>query len=97
MIRHTVLLSLDGADEKTISTVIAELRALPPLIAEIAAYSVERDLGLQDGNADVVIVGDFASVEDYRAYSAHPAHVRVINDHIRPHMTGLLRAQVDLE
>ncbi len=96
MIRHTVLLSLDGAGEEAISTVIEELRALPALIPEITRYSVERDLGLQAGTAHVVIVGDFASADDYRTYSAHPEHVRVIDDHIRPHMTGLLRAQVEL-
>ena len=96
MIRHTVLLALDGAEESTIAAVIDELRALPALISEIADYSVERDLGLQDGTADIVIVGDFATAADYRAYSAHPEHVRVVEEHIRPHMTGLLRAQIEL-
>lgn len=96
MIRHTVLLSLDRADESVIATIIDELRALPPLIPEISAYTVSRDLGLQDGNADIVVVGDFENAADYRAYSAHPEHVRVINDHIQPCMAGVLRAQVEL-
>ncbi len=97
MIRHTVLLSFEGVEEQLVQVVVDELRALPALIPEIAGYTVGRDLGLQDDNADVVVVGDFATVDDYRAYSVHPEHVRVLEDHIRPHVTGLRRAQIDID
>jgi hypothetical protein len=96
MIRHTVLLSFDGVDEPLIQTVIDELRALPALIPEINSYTVGRDLGLAEGSAAVVIAGDFDTVDDYQVYSGHPEHVRVITDHIRPHATGLVRAQIEL-
>lgn len=96
MIRHTVLLTFDGVDESVVERVIDELRALPPLIPQILAYTVGRDLGLTEGTATVVVAADFATVDDYRIYSGHPEHVRVLDDHIRPHVTALTRAQVEI-
>ena len=96
MIRHTVLLSFDGVDESLVQTVIDELGQMPALIPEIRTYTVGRDLGLTEGTASVVVSGDFDSVADYQTYSAHPEHVRVLDDHIRPHVTALTRAQIEL-
>lgn len=96
MIRHTVLLSFDGVDESLVQRVIDELGEMPNLIPEIRAYTVGRDLGLADGTATVLVSGDFETVDDYLTYSAHPEHVRVLDDHIRPHVTALTRAQIEL-
>ncbi len=96
MIRHTVLLTFDGVDDATIQTVIDELSNLPGQIPEIVNYTVGRDLGLSDGGADVVIAADFASVADYQTYSSHPTHVAVLDNHIRPRVTALTRAQIEL-
>jgi hypothetical protein len=96
MIRHTVLVSFDGVENALVDTVITELRALPGIIPEIQAYVVGRDLALRDDNATVMIAGDFANLDDYQVYSTHPEHVRVIEDHIKPNATGLVRAQVEL-
>lgn len=97
MIRHTVLIACDGADEAAVDRIVAELRALPPLVPAIAAYTVGRNLGLDGSNADVVVIADFASIDDYRAYGAHPEHVRVVEEHIAPVATGLNRAQFELD
>jgi hypothetical protein len=96
MIRHTVLLTFDGVDEALVQTVIDELRRMPALIPEIQTYTVGRDLGLGDGIPMVVVSADFASVGDYQTYSGHPEHVRVLDDHIRPHVTALARAQIEI-
>jgi hypothetical protein len=96
VIRHTVLLTFAGVDDALIQRVIDELREMPSLIPEIRAYTVGRDLGLAEGTATVVVSGDFASVADYRTYAGHPEHVRVLDDHIRPHVTALTRAQIEL-
>ena len=97
MIRHTVFISFEGADDPVVDKVISELRALPPLIPEITEYTVGRDLGLEDGPPTVVVIADFESVADYRTYSAHPEHLRVLNDHIRPRSSVISRAQIELE
>jgi hypothetical protein len=96
MIRHTVLLTFDGVEETLIERVVDELRGLPSLIPEIESYTVGRDLGLTAGTATVVVSGDFATVDAYRIYSGHPEHLRVLDDHIRPHATALTRAQIEL-
>lgn len=96
MIRHTVILTFEGVDETLVDTLVEELRQLPALIPEIRAYTVGRDLGLADGPPMVVVSGDFASIADYQTYSGHPEHVRVLDDHIRPHVTALTRAQIEI-
>ena len=95
MLRHTVLIACEGADDAAIDRIVDELRALPPLIPEIAAYAVGRDLGLAGSTADVVVTGDFASTDDYAVYRDHPEHVRVIEDHIKPVATAINRAQYE--
>lgn len=96
MIRHTVLIAFDGADTGTVDRIVDELRTLPALIPEIASFTVGRNLGLDGSTADVAIIADFASVEDYETYSAHPEHVRVVTDHVKPAATRLDRAQFEL-
>lgn len=96
MFRHTVLIACEGADDAAIDRVVTELRALPPLIPEIASYTVGRNLGLDGSTADLVVIADFASIDDYRTYSAHPEHVRVITDSIKPIATAINRAQFEL-
>ena len=96
MIRHTVMIACEGAAADAIDRIVDELRALPPLIPEIASYTVGRNLGLDGSTADLVIIADFASVEDYRAYSAHPEHVRVVEDHVKPVATGVNRVQFEV-
>ncbi len=96
MIRHTVLISFDGADDSLLDSLIPELRALPALIPEIADYTVGRDLGLDDAAPTIVVIGDFESVDDYRTYATHPEHLRVVQELIRPHATGISRAQIEL-
>ncbi|MDW3219606.1 MAG: Dabb family protein [Acidimicrobiales bacterium] len=97
MIRHTVLIACDGAATDAVDRIVDELRALPPLIPEIKGYTVGRNLGLDGSTADVAVIADFASVEDYAIYSAHPEHVRVVTDFVKPVATGLTRAQFELD
>ncbi len=96
MIRHIALIAFEGADDSLLDTVISELRALPDLIPEIADYTVGSDLGLRDGPPTVVVIADFASVDDYHTYSSHPEHVRVSETYVKPHSSALSRAQIDL-
>ncbi|MEZ5166784.1 MAG: Dabb family protein [Acidimicrobiales bacterium] len=95
-LRHISLITFAGVAEPVVDEIVAALEALPAAIPAIARYTVGRDLGLQEGNATVAVVGDFASADDYRIYAAHPAHVAVLDNHIRPHMTALTRTQIPL-
>jgi hypothetical protein len=85
MIRHCVMVKFrDEATPDQVADLIAALEALPQLVPEIRSYSVGPDAGLNDGNFDLVVVGDFDDVAGYRAYAANPDHVRVIETHLRP-------------
>ena len=80
MIRHIVSWKLKAADPeaRTVSAAeIAEaLEGLIPVVPEIVALAVSRDVALNEKNHDLVLVADFASLEDLEAYLVHPAHIR---------------------
>jgi len=96
MIRHTVIITLDGAEDSLIDSIVDRLRLLPAEIPQIVNYTVGRDLGLQSGPPTIVVVGDFHSTNDYLAYSTNPTHVALIEELIRPNATGLSRAQIEI-
>lgn len=86
----------EGVTEADIAQVENALASLPPRIAQIVDYSFGRDLELADTNADFVIIGDFASIEDYEAYAMHPDHVAVLSTVIKPLASSVARIQVTL-
>jgi hypothetical protein len=61
----------------------------------VAAYRHGPDLGLGEGNWDYVVVGDFATVEDYQAYATDADHRAFIGELIAPNISG--RAAVQFE
>lgn len=78
MIRHIVLFRfIEGTNRETRQMIIDALRALDDQIPEIAAYAVEQDLGLGTRSFDLAIIGDFRTVEEFRAYQSHPKHLDV--------------------
>ena len=85
MIRHCVTLTFSAdATTEQLAAVEAGLATLPGAIDVIRAYSYGLDLGLAEGNASFVVVGDFASVADYQTYRDHPAHQEIVTTAIRP-------------
>jgi len=83
MIRHVVMFRWEPeVDEAHIASVAAALDAMVPQIPSIRAYTHGRDLGVNVGNHDYVVVADFADVDGYLAYRDHPVHTQLIADHI---------------
>lgn len=72
------------------------LGGLPTSIDAIATYRFGRDLGWDDGNADYVVVADFASQDDFTAYLTHPDHVHVVEQVISPILDTVTRVQFSL-
>jgi hypothetical protein len=96
VIRHVSCLTWsDAATPNAVAAVVAALDALPAQIPDIRAYHVGADLGLADGNADLVIIADFDDVAAWRRYQEHPAHRAVIVEQIRPILAGRTAAQLD--
>lgn len=96
MYRHVVMFKWnDDVDDAHIAETAAALDALVATIDEVGDYRHGADLGLTEGNFDYVIVGEFASVEDYVIYRDHPDHRQVIADYIAGRVSARAAVQYD--
>ena len=94
MIRHVALFHfVPGTSTEAIDAIDRALAELPDTVDEIVDYRFGRDLGLIAGNADYVVVADFASQEDWASYMSHPRHVAVIEAVIAPVLETVTRVQ----
>jgi hypothetical protein len=97
MVRHVVTLTLqDGTTPEQVQALVDEIGTLPHLVPGIRGYSVGSDLGIDQGNATVAIVADFADALDYEVYRDHPEHRRVIVEHVRPLLAARAAVQHSL-
>jgi len=96
MIRHHVLMTLNDDAKDSADTIVAELEAFVPKCPEIRSYAVGRDIGITPGAADVAVVAEFDSIDDYKAYSSHPEHQRISAEFIRPNLASMVRLQSEL-
>jgi stress responsive alpha/beta barrel protein len=95
--RHVVMFTCtQEATEEQMRTLVERLRELPAAIPEIATYSVGRDAGVNAGNYDFVVVADFADRDAYLVYRDHPAHLKVIEECIKPIRGDRAAVQYDL-
>jgi len=98
VIRHVVLLRWkEGTTTEQHQAVLDALHELPGLIPEIVRYRIGADLGLAEGNAHVSVIADFATEDDWRTYTGHPDHVRVITELIRPHLETRAASQYEFD
>ena len=96
--RHVVLLRWsETPSAERLEMLVEALAGLRGQIPGMHRYDFGVDLGLAEGNFDFAIVGDFADVEAYGQYAAHPEHQRIISEQIRPMLAERVAVQVDLE
>ena len=95
MIRHHALLTLNDDAKDVADTIVAELIAFGPTCPEILTYQVGRDIGATPGTADVAVVAEFETLDNYRVYAEHPEHLRILNEHIRPNLLSMARVQTE--
>ncbi len=97
MFRHVVMFSWnETVDAAHVQVVAEQLDALPALIPEIASYQHGPDAGVNAGNFDYVVVGDFANVDDYLVYRDHPDHQAFIATHIAGRLNSRSAVQFEL-
>jgi hypothetical protein len=83
MIRHIVLFKIkdfSSESERTeaIQNVLVTFRSLVGQIPQIRQFRVEPDCIKSPSSCDVVIDSVFDSIEDLKAYQAHPAHLDAV-------------------
>ena len=85
MIRHIAMFKFnEHADEDSRAALIESMDMLAATIPQIVTMCHGADLGFREGNFDYGVVVDFASPEDYRAYSEDPVHREMIATRLRP-------------
>ena len=98
MIRHVVLLRWTSeATPEQHQAVVQALATLPESIPQNAAYRPGTDLGLAEGNADLAVIADFASVPDYESYRDDAAHQHVIATLIKPILASRMATQYEFD
>ncbi len=96
MIKHVVLLNWKaGTSEEQIRAVTEAFATLPALIPEIRSYQFGPDCGLNDDNADYVLVAEFANKEDFQHYAIHPEHFAVMKAVSLPILESFKTAQFE--
>jgi len=94
MLRHVVLLSFkETTSADVIAGITESLHALAPQISTVRNFSVNADLGLTDGNAQMIIMAEFDDAAGYELYRDHPAHQKVIQEQILPELSSRAAAQ----
>jgi hypothetical protein len=98
MIRHYVAwrLAAGEAEQKQADArfVADTLEALVGRVPGLDALSVRPDVAGLEGNWDLVLVADFASIAALEAYLTHPEHVAAVAQ-VKPLFAA--RAAVDVE
>jgi hypothetical protein len=82
---------LEQAERDAFDVAVTALGDLVPAVSGVVARPA---LGLQPGGFDYVLMIDVANEEAFAAYKRHPAHLRLIEEHIRPCVAETARAQL---
>jgi hypothetical protein len=79
MLRHVVIFTfVPGTPDATVDEIAGRLRALEQEVGEVSSVTCERDLGISDRSADLVLITELADADAWRAYQSHPAHQAVL-------------------
>jgi Stress responsive A/B Barrel Domain len=77
MITNTLLLKLKERNSETIAKTRDALLSMQGKIGILRDLKVELDIRHGESSYDIALIAQFASMEDFDAYLAHPAHVEV--------------------
>jgi hypothetical protein len=95
-LRHVVMFRFgDGTTGDQVQALADGLDRMPAAVGTTVHYHHGRDAGITEGAYDYVVVGDFATVDDYLTYRNHPDHQALIRDLVRPILAE--RASIQFE
>lgn len=90
MVKHIILWTLnpelsEEEKQKVKAEIKAGLEALKGVVPGLVDIKVIVDRRLDTSNCDILLDCTLESVEALQAYAAHPEHVRVADDKVRPY------------
>jgi hypothetical protein len=98
MIRHIVTWKLKAQDDAqravAVAAIAAVLEPLVNVVPGIHRLDVRPNIAYFDKNWDVLVIGDYESLEALDAYQVHPGHVAaasVVGEHVSE------RSSIDFE
>jgi hypothetical protein len=95
-LRHVVMFRFgDDTTGDQVQALAEGLDRMPAAVGTTVDYHHGRDAGITEGAYDYVVVGDFATVDDYLTYRNHPDHQALIRDLVRPILAE--RASIQFE
>ena len=95
MIKHIGMLTLKPDIPAARRPAIEEgVRAPVDMVPGLRSVSIGQDLGLEDGDAQLVFASVFETVDAWQGYGSHPAHVAFVRAHIAPALADKAFAQV---
>ncbi|MGY1644180.1 Dabb family protein [Geodermatophilus sp. SYSU D00703] len=80
-----------------VAALCADLATMPGLIGGVRSYRFGPDLGLREGNLDFGVVAELESAADVDRYLDHPAHRRLVEQHILGMAAARRAVQIDLD
>ncbi len=96
MFRHVVMFKWnDDVDAAHIDATSAALTELAASMPQVVDYRHGPDVNMTEGNFDYVIVGEYASVDDYVVYRDHPDHQALIKQYIAGRVSARAAVQYD--
>lgn len=98
MFRHVVMFKwADHVDDEHVAAVAAALDGLVETIPEIGDYHHGPDAGVNEGNYDYAVVGDFATRDDYIVYRDHEVHQEMIRNLVVGHLDDRSSVQYEID
>ena len=96
-LRHVVMFRFaEGTTDDQVQALADGLDRMPAAVGTTVDYRHGRDAGISETSYDYVVVGDFASVDDYLVYRDHPDHQALIRDLVRPIVAERASVQFEL-
>ncbi len=85
MVKHIILRTLkeEFNNDKVKSEMKAALEGLVGVVPGLIKMEIDIN-PLESSNVDVLLYSEFESAEALKAYSHHPAHVKVADTYVRP-------------
>lgn len=86
-----------GVGEAQVAAFEQALELLPEQVECLRSYRFGRDLGIREGNFDYGVVAELDSADEVDGYLDHPAHIRLIDEHVSRMLAERRAVQLDVE